>query len=111
MLYLTCTMISSVDLAHYGVSRIKDWVSGDCGTSESNSVFVFSQSISRIYIFPFPTGNGIERLLIVDTANLLALQVLCCSWKLYPGIHLQTSSLHSELVVVHSLFVAQLVPM
>ena len=32
MLYLTCTMISSVDLAHYGVSRAKDWVSVDCGT-------------------------------------------------------------------------------
>ena len=32
MLYLTCTctMTSSVDLAHYGVSRAKDWVSGDC---------------------------------------------------------------------------------
>ena len=25
-------MISSVDLAHYGVSRAKDWVSVDCGT-------------------------------------------------------------------------------
>ena len=25
-------MISSVDLAHYGVSRVKDWVSRDCGT-------------------------------------------------------------------------------
>ena len=32
MLYLTCNMISSVDLAHYGVSRAKDWVSVDCGT-------------------------------------------------------------------------------
>ena len=32
MLYLTCTMISSVDLAHYGVSHAKDWVSLDCGT-------------------------------------------------------------------------------
>ena len=32
MLYLTCTMISSVDLAHYGVSCAKDWVSVDCGT-------------------------------------------------------------------------------
>ena len=31
MLYLTCTMISSVDLAHYGVYRAKDWVSVDCG--------------------------------------------------------------------------------
>ena len=33
MLYLTCTMISSVDLAHYGVPRAKDWVSVDYGTS------------------------------------------------------------------------------
>ena len=32
MLYLTCTMISSVDLAHDGVSSAKDWVSGDFGT-------------------------------------------------------------------------------
>ena len=32
LLYLTCTMISSVDLAHYGVSRANDWVSVDCGT-------------------------------------------------------------------------------
>ena len=32
MLYLTCTMMSSVDLAHYGVSRAKDWISVDCGT-------------------------------------------------------------------------------
>ena len=31
MLYLTCTTINSVDLAHYGVSRAKDWVSVDCG--------------------------------------------------------------------------------
>ena len=30
MLYLTC--LSSVDLAHYGVSRAKDWVSVDFGT-------------------------------------------------------------------------------
>ena len=32
MLYLTCTTITSVDLAHYGVSRAKDWVSIDCVT-------------------------------------------------------------------------------
>ena len=29
----TCTMISSVDLTHYGVSRAKDSVIVDCGTS------------------------------------------------------------------------------
>ena len=33
MLYLTCTLISSVDLAHLEVTRAKDWVSVDCGTS------------------------------------------------------------------------------
>ena len=32
MLYLTCTIISSVDVAHYGVSCAKNWVSVDCGT-------------------------------------------------------------------------------
>ena len=32
MLYLTCTMISSVGLAHYGGSHSKDWVSVDCGS-------------------------------------------------------------------------------
>ena len=32
MLFLTCTTITSEYLAHYGVSRAKDWVSVDCGT-------------------------------------------------------------------------------
>ena len=29
----TCTTITSIDLAHYGVSRAKDWVSVKCGTT------------------------------------------------------------------------------
>ena len=33
MLYLTCNTITRVDLAHYGVSLAKDWVSVDCGTT------------------------------------------------------------------------------
>ena len=33
MLYLTCTTITSIDLAHYELSRAKDWVSVKCGTS------------------------------------------------------------------------------
>ena len=33
MLYLACTTLSSVDLAQYGVSLAKDWVSVKCGTS------------------------------------------------------------------------------
>ena len=33
MLYLTCTTITSVDLAHYRVSRAKDCISVECGTT------------------------------------------------------------------------------
>ena len=33
MVYLTCTMIFSIDLTHYRVSGAKDLVSDDCGTS------------------------------------------------------------------------------
>ena len=40
MLYLTCTMISSIDLAHYRVSGAKDRVSMDCGT-------IFIKSIDK----------------------------------------------------------------
>ena len=32
MLYLTCTTITSVDLAQYEVYRAKDWVSVNFGT-------------------------------------------------------------------------------
>ena len=32
MLYLTCTMISTADLAHCGISLAKDWVSVYFGT-------------------------------------------------------------------------------
>ena len=38
MLYLTCTTITSIDLAHYGVSRAKDRVSVKCGTCTSVSI-------------------------------------------------------------------------
>ena len=33
--FLTCTTISVVDLAHFGVSRAKDWVSVACGTNSN----------------------------------------------------------------------------
>ena len=35
-------MISSVDLAYYGVSRAKDWVSVDCSTMFYSAYFVKS---------------------------------------------------------------------
>ena len=34
MLSIICTTITSVDLAHYGISRAKNWVSVDCGTNK-----------------------------------------------------------------------------
>ena len=44
MLYLTCTTITSVDLAHYVVSRAKDWISVDCGKiAAGNGEIIFSQ--------------------------------------------------------------------
>ena len=55
MFFLTCTMISSVDLAHYEVSRAKDRVSVDCGTihfdcrnrlpqAVTNAIFLLDQA-------------------------------------------------------------------
>ena len=46
MLYLTCTTKTSVDLAHYGVSRAKDWVSVDCGTRGFNLSLFYSDRSS-----------------------------------------------------------------
>ena len=48
MLDHTCTTITSVDLAHYGISRAKDWVSVDCGTiSWTNQHFSIVDPRSR----------------------------------------------------------------
>ena len=41
MLYLTCTTITGIDLAHYGVSRAKDWVSVKCGTSTGGRTVLY----------------------------------------------------------------------
>ena len=38
MLYLTCTTISSVDLAYYGESRFADWGICDCGIIYNTSL-------------------------------------------------------------------------
>ena len=47
MLYRTCTIISSIDLAHYGVFRAKNKVYVDCGTSVFISLFCSIYSCSR----------------------------------------------------------------
>ena len=50
MLYLTCIMISSVNLAHYGVSRAKDLVSVECGTI----YYIFSNFDDTYFSFGYP---------------------------------------------------------
>ena len=55
MLCLTCTTITSVDLAHYGVSRAKDWVSVDCGTRENINMCI-------CYIFVYITYLHIQNI-------------------------------------------------
>ena len=51
MLYLTCTMISSVDLVCYGVSHAKDWVSVTCGTNISDNTikYLFFVDVNLFY--------------------------------------------------------------
>ena len=62
ILYLTCTMISSVDLAHYGVFRAKDWVFVDCGTSLSNVLLLSVKRLLKIrFIYLFIFANSKEK--------------------------------------------------
>ena len=51
-LYLTCTMISNVDLPHYGVSRAKDLISMDFGT-----IISYAQKCAKIGIVLCITGS------------------------------------------------------
>ena len=50
MLYLTCTTITSVDLAHYGVSRAKDWVSVYCGTIQNNTFYILTDDQRTVLV-------------------------------------------------------------
>ena len=40
MLCLTCTMISSIESAHYAVYHVKDWISVNCGTSNTIACYI-----------------------------------------------------------------------
>ena len=58
-LYLTCTMISSVDLAHYGVSRATDMVTAYCGTmSICNPKKLFLHKICQRVLFVLDILNN-----------------------------------------------------
>ena len=67
MLYLTCTTITSVDLAYYIVSHAKDWVSVDCGTKfiyvSRNKLHVSKYTkLFFFFFFFFLWGGGGGRL-------------------------------------------------
>ena len=51
MLYLACTTISSVDLAQYGVSLAKDWVSVECGTIVLICILFLSFRVKFLSVF------------------------------------------------------------
>ena len=51
MLYLTCTTISSVDLAHYGVYHAKDWVSVNCGTTSYIVISYVKRTLAITTVF------------------------------------------------------------
>ena len=66
---LACNTISSVDLAQYGVSLAKDWVSMECGTSFKYTDIIF-------------LGDGSKPLLILSktaqsTAALTKAKPVC----------------------------------
>ena len=52
MLYLTCTTITSVDLEHYGVSRAKDWLSVNCGTSHTIQISYETALLTSEFLCP-----------------------------------------------------------
>ena len=49
MLYLACTTISSEDLAQYGVSLAKDWISVKCGTRYSEPLTTTAPTAIRLW--------------------------------------------------------------
>ena len=60
MLYLTCTMISCVDLAYHGVSRAKDWVSVECGT------IIFIYFYLNLYTKQNAKWTAIQMIVLLD---------------------------------------------
>ena len=82
MFYLTCTMISSVDLAHYGLPRAKDWVTVDCGTiyTFTFSFITMSHNMNKRYKTVFEGVRGCRgegsNFYLVNILILLSFQFL-----------------------------------
>ena len=74
MLCLTCTMISSVDFAHYRVSRAKDWV--NCGLWYNNILdsVTWPTKVSTFSFINFGTFE--ERIDVHTFGHSLQIQIL-----------------------------------
>ena len=85
MLYLTCTTITSVDVALYVVSHAKDWVSVDCGTSRftylnffyliSVILELYSKPIKFYELFIFCTFDMEKKSGKINVYKILILQL------------------------------------
>ena len=71
MLYLTCTTITSVDLAHYGVSRANDCVSEDCGTNNFREYYKF-----LVMLINLDYRNRLSRLHVCLTFQALGVRLI-----------------------------------
>ena len=72
MLDLTCTAISSVDLAQYGVSLAKDWVSLylECGTNEQRVYSCLKNSLLSLHFSSITLASIVDSELKAATNNL-----------------------------------------
>ena len=52
--HLTCTMTSNQDLALYGVSRAKDWVSVNRGVDRKNRIVLWPLQVEEAHILNKP---------------------------------------------------------
>ena len=92
MLYLTCTTITSIDLAHYGVSRAQDWVSVKCGIiSYGDLVTMIIDDDNTFYNWPENISFAIPHWLqVIDKILCLSCQkvaVKCPSFSvIYPNV-------------------------
>ena len=78
MLYLTCPVISSVDLAHYRVSRALDWVSVDCGTIANVRLSSFQSNVRRSEFYK----NRFEStLVILKITPILIIVLVLIKWS------------------------------
>ena len=78
MLNLTCTTITSVDLAHYGVSRAEDWVSVDCGTiTDYWNVQIKDKELAAVLKENFLRTVKAYKERIYDSRSHLDINLLC----------------------------------